>query len=38
MTSYVYQNMIDLVVRPSIGRDKGVLMNAAMREHGAFDK
>jgi hypothetical protein len=37
MPSPVYQNVIDLVVRLSITTGPGVFMNAAMREHGAFD-
>jgi hypothetical protein len=37
MPSPIYQNVINLVVRLLISRGPGVFMNAAMREHGAFD-
>jgi hypothetical protein len=37
MPSPIYQNVINLVVRLSIRRGSGVFMDAAMREHGAFD-
>jgi hypothetical protein len=37
MPSHIYQNVINLVVRLSIMKGPGVFMNAAMREHGAFD-
>jgi hypothetical protein len=37
MPSPSYQNVINLVVHLSIRRGPGVFMNAAMREHGAFD-
>jgi hypothetical protein len=37
MPSPIYQNVINLFVRLSIRRGPGVFMNAAMREHGAFE-
>jgi hypothetical protein len=37
MSSPVYQNMINLVVRLSIRRGPVVFMNAAMGEDGAFE-
>jgi hypothetical protein len=36
MSSPIYQNVIDLVVRLSIRRGPGVFMDAAMGEHGAL--
>jgi hypothetical protein len=37
MSSSIYQNVIDLVVRLSIRRGPGVFMDAAMGEHRGFD-
>jgi hypothetical protein len=37
MPSSVNQNVANLVVRLSIRRGPGVFMDAAMREHDAFD-
>jgi hypothetical protein len=38
MSSPIYQNVMDLVVCLSIMGGPGVFMDAAMGEHGAFDK